>query len=123
MTLARNLTNIAFRLQRRRSGLTRREVEIPGRLRYVYLQGGHGDPLLLLHGFGANKDNFTQLAGYLTPHYRVIAPITLGSASPRIRRMSITAQQRRPSACALSCARLASRGFTSVAIPWVGRSR
>jgi len=78
MTLARNLTNIAFRLQRRRSGLTRREVEIPGRLRYVYLQGGHGDPLLLLHGFGANKDNFTQLAGYLTPHYRVIAPDHIG---------------------------------------------
>jgi len=57
MTLARNLTNIAFRLQRKALRVSRcREVEIPGRLRYVYLQGGHGDPLLLLHGFGANKD-------------------------------------------------------------------
>jgi pimeloyl-ACP methyl ester carboxylesterase len=29
---------------------------------------------LLLHGFGANKDNWTRFSKHLTPHYRVIAP-------------------------------------------------
>lgn len=78
MSVAEKLTNVVFHLQRRRSGLTRKEVEIPGGLRYVYLEGGRGEPLLLLHGFGANKDNFTAVGRYLTPHYRVIAPDHIG---------------------------------------------
>jgi pimeloyl-ACP methyl ester carboxylesterase len=87
-------------------------VNIPGGLRHVYLQGGHGDPLLLLHGFGANKDNFTQLAGYLTPHYRVIAPDHIGfgesSHSEDVDYSPASQAARVP----LSCGRLASRGFT-----------
>ncbi|MCP3952871.1 MAG: alpha/beta hydrolase, partial [Desulfobacterales bacterium] len=39
-----------------------------------YLEGGQGDTLLLLHGFGANKDNWTRIGKHLTPHFRVIAP-------------------------------------------------
>jgi pimeloyl-ACP methyl ester carboxylesterase len=74
MSIAGNLTHFVFNLQRKRAGLTRKEIQIPDGLRYVYLEGGHGEPLLLLHGFGANKDNFTQIARYLTPHFRVIAP-------------------------------------------------
>lgn len=38
-----------------------------------YLRGGEGPTLLLLHGFGADKDNWTRLAKYLTPQFDVIA--------------------------------------------------
>jgi pimeloyl-ACP methyl ester carboxylesterase len=78
MSLAETLTHLALAVQRRRSGLARKEIEIPGGLRYAYQEGGHGEPLLLLHGFGANKDNFTSVARFLTPHYRVIAPDHIG---------------------------------------------
>lgn len=39
-----------------------------------YLEGGSGPVLLLVHGFGGDKDNFTRVARFLTPHYRVIIP-------------------------------------------------
>jgi pimeloyl-ACP methyl ester carboxylesterase len=65
--------DFAVRMQRRQSGLTRKEVQV-GDHRVVYLEGGHGAPLLLLHGFGAEKDHWTQIARFLTPNYRVIAP-------------------------------------------------
>jgi pimeloyl-ACP methyl ester carboxylesterase len=86
MSIAAKLTHLIFGLQRWRCGLTRNEIEIPGGLRYVYLEGGQGEPLLLLHGFGANKDNFAPVARYLTPHFRVIAPDHIGfgeSSHPR----------------------------------------
>ncbi len=38
-----------------------------------YLEGGEGKTLLLLHGFGANKDNWNRLARHLTSDYHVIA--------------------------------------------------
>src|SRR6516164_4315536 len=78
MSINEKLAHLIFDLHRWRSGLSRKEVAIPGGLRYVYLEGGQGEPLILLHGFGANKDNFTPVARFLTPHYRVIAPDHIG---------------------------------------------
>lgn len=46
---------------------------VVGDIEYKYLEGGKGDPLVLVHGFGANKDNWTRVAKYLTPHFRVVA--------------------------------------------------
>ena len=71
-------TKMAINLERERSGLTRKEINLPGELYYVYLEGGEGEPLVLLHGFGANKDTFTRVARFLTPHYRVIIPDHIG---------------------------------------------
>jgi pimeloyl-ACP methyl ester carboxylesterase len=64
-----------LRLERRRSGLSESHAQIPG-FRIPYLQGGpsDGEVLLLIHGFGGDKDNFTRMARFLTPHYRVICP-------------------------------------------------
>lgn len=59
--------------QRRAAGLAEKSIEIDGH-RIVYLEGGRGEPLLLLHGFGANKDHWLLVAPFLTRHYRVIAP-------------------------------------------------
>ena len=69
---------LAIDLERKRSGLMLKEINIPGNLHYVYLEGGKGEPLILLHGFGANKDNFIRVARFLTPHYRVIIPDHIG---------------------------------------------
>lgn len=71
-------TQLAIESARQRAGLTRKEIDLPDGLHYVYLEGGQGEPLMLLHGFGANKDNFARVARFLTPHYRVIVPDHIG---------------------------------------------
>lgn len=75
----------ALQLERSLAGLQRREIALPDGLRYVYLEGGKGEPLMLLHGFGGNKDSFVRIAKYLTPRYRVVIPDLIGfgeSAKP-----------------------------------------
>jgi len=62
-----------IQFQRNRAGLKAKTIEIPG-FRVAYLEGGFGDPLVLLHGSGEDKDNWTQVSKYLTKHYRVIVP-------------------------------------------------
>lgn len=64
---------LALALEQRRAGLEESTANIPG-FEMPYLQGGSGEPLLLIHGFGADKNNFTRVARLLTPHYRVVIP-------------------------------------------------
>lgn len=64
---------VGLSLEQRRSGLHEAVATIPG-FEVPYLEGGGGEPLLLVHGFGAEKNNFTRVARHLTPHFRVIAP-------------------------------------------------
>lgn len=59
---------LGMALERRRAGLRRRDGAMP------YLEGGAGAPLVLVHGFAGDKDNFTRIARFLTPHYRVLIP-------------------------------------------------
>jgi pimeloyl-ACP methyl ester carboxylesterase len=68
----------ALAYERRLAGLERKEITLASGPTYVYLEGGRGAPLVLLHGFGADKDNFARVAKYLTPHYRVIVPDHIG---------------------------------------------
>ncbi|MEC5159535.1 MULTISPECIES: alpha/beta fold hydrolase [unclassified Janthinobacterium] len=72
------VTRLAIDADRQRAGLVRKEIVLPDGLRFAYLEGGQGEPLMLLHGFGADKDNFTRVARLLTPHYRVIVPDLTG---------------------------------------------
>ncbi len=91
-------TNLIHSTGHRISGLERKEIKLPGGLRYVYLEGGTGEPLMLLHGFGADKENFTLIARYLTPRYRVIIPDHIGfgeSAHPADADYNTSAQARR----------------------------
>ncbi len=64
---------LAAELEHALSKLERKSVMVDG-LEVVYLEGGSGEPLVLVHGFGADKDNFTRVARGLTSHYRVIIP-------------------------------------------------
>jgi triacylglycerol lipase len=40
----------------------------------VYLDGGAGEPLVLLHGFGASRDNWIPVAKELARRFRIVAP-------------------------------------------------
>ncbi|MBV8471451.1 MAG: alpha/beta hydrolase [Burkholderiaceae bacterium] len=63
----------ALAVVRRWAGLTLKRAVFDS-VQMPYLDGGSGEAVLLLHGFGGDKDNFTLLARFLTRHYRVIAP-------------------------------------------------
>ena len=71
------IARAAIDAERGRSQLTRHEKTVDGQT-WVYLEGGQGEPLLLIHGFGADKDNFTRVARFLTGKYRVIVPDLIG---------------------------------------------
>ena len=60
-------------LERRRAGLRPRRIRV-GDFDLPYLEGGRGDTLVLVHGFGGDKDNFTRVAHHLTPRLRLVIP-------------------------------------------------
>jgi abhydrolase domain-containing protein 6 len=66
------LLDAARLVERGRAGLDQHEVEVDGHT-LVYLRGGEGPTVLLLHGFAADKDNWTRLAAHLTDAYDVVA--------------------------------------------------
>lgn len=65
----------AISLQRRIAGLDHKTLDVDG-LTWHYLEGGEpdGEPLVLLHGFAANKDNWGLYARRLGKTYRIICP-------------------------------------------------
>ena len=79
-----NLATMLIGLERFTSGLKRHTVQV-GDHRVVYSEGGHGEPVMLLHGFGASADSWNRFAKPLTRRYRVIAPDLPGwGASTRL---------------------------------------
>lgn len=84
-------------LERWRADLQPKRLHV-GDLDIAYLDGGTGEPLVLVHGFGANKDNWTRVSRHLTHRFRVIAP-DLAGFGDSTRRLdldySLAAQARR----------------------------
>jgi len=64
---------LALKAQQRAAGLEQKEIQVKGHP-VPYLTGGAGEPLVLLHGFGGDKNHWVWIAKYLTPHFTVIAP-------------------------------------------------
>jgi abhydrolase domain-containing protein 6 len=62
-----------IRAERSKANLTKKEIKIDD-LNIVYLEGGTGPTILLLHGYAANKDNWPRFAAYLTKDYHVVIP-------------------------------------------------
>ena len=58
---------------RSKAGLTKKEIKIDDH-NVVYLEGGKGPTILLLHGYTGSKDNWTRFAVYLTKDYHVVIP-------------------------------------------------
>lgn len=71
----RVLFNSARGALRRKGGLVEKSVIAAG-LRWPYLEGGDpkGDVVVLVHGFGGDKDNWAFYAPFLTSRYRLICP-------------------------------------------------
>src|SRR5947199_77911 len=66
------MARLALALQHALGGLRVRSVDIPG-FTISYLDGGRGEPLVLVHGIGADKDNFAPIAPWLRGLGRLIA--------------------------------------------------
>ncbi|PPI83349.1 alpha/beta hydrolase [Marinobacter maroccanus] len=65
----------AIRYERSSAGLEADTVAV-GNLEIAYLRNHravNGDTIVMIHGFGANKDNWTRLAGLLTDEFNVYA--------------------------------------------------
>lgn len=78
-TLAVNATQKLIQFERNKANLEKKVVTLASGDTLTYLEGGNinGEPLLLIHGFGANKDNFTRIAKELSD-YHLILPDLLG---------------------------------------------
>ncbi len=64
---------LARRVERGSAGLSEKSIQVD-HYKIVYVEGGKGETVLLLHGFGGDKDNWTRFSKYLTKKYHVIAP-------------------------------------------------
>ena len=66
-------------VKRKIGGLEVHSIQLDNGMTYVYMEAGKGkaETLLLLHGFGADKDNYTEVAPYLKD-YHLIVPDHIG---------------------------------------------
>lgn len=66
------LYKASLRMERKKAGLEKRMINVQDH-KIVYLEGGKGDTIVLVHGFGCHKDYWTQFAKFLTPEFHVVA--------------------------------------------------
>ncbi len=78
-TLAVNTTQKLVQYERNKSNLDVKAFTLASGDKLVYAENDNvaGEPLLLIHGFGGNKDNFTRIANQLDS-YHLIIPDLLG---------------------------------------------
>lgn len=78
-TLAVTTTQKLIQYERSKSDLTTKSFTLSSGDKMVYAENGNvaGEPLLLIHGFGGNKDNFTRIADELSG-YHLLIPDLLG---------------------------------------------
>ena len=69
-------------LERQRGRLRSRRHAHAG-VDWHYLEGGCGEPLVLLHGFNADSHHFCRVAAHLRHHFRIIAPDLPGFGETR----------------------------------------
>lgn len=61
------------KLERSLSSLTTKNVQV-GQFEISYMEGGSGETLVMLHGFGANKDHWTRTSRHLVKHFHLVIP-------------------------------------------------
>ncbi|MBC9250152.1 alpha/beta hydrolase [Pseudomonas alcaligenes] len=67
------LASVQF-IERQLAGVSTRQIQVDG-LDIVYYEGGPSDAptILMLHGFGANRDNWLRFSRFLSGDYHIIA--------------------------------------------------
>lgn len=65
------LLKLSIKYEMDSAGVSQKETEVIGQ-RIVYYEGGKGEGMLLVHGFGGDKSNFLRMAKYFTDKYRVV---------------------------------------------------
>ena len=66
------LVSLTNGLERRAAGLSSKAITLDSH-DIAYVEGGKGETVLLIHGFSADKGNWTRFSRYLTPEYHVVA--------------------------------------------------
>src|SRR6185436_56784 len=64
---------VLAKLEHNRAGVSVKKIDAGG-WPTPYIEGGQGEHVILLHGFGGDKDTFTRFARFLTPKYHVVSP-------------------------------------------------
>ena len=65
-------------VERQRSGLIPRTIRVNGQIIAYLERKGEGDTIVLLHGFGANKDTWVRFVRYMPKKFRIVAIDMLG---------------------------------------------
>lgn len=63
----------AMALQRRLLGFRQRATDAAG-FRWAWIERGRGVPVVMIHGFGASKDNWVRFAARLPSGFRLVIP-------------------------------------------------
>lgn len=66
------LYKLSIDSERKAAGLRQKTVLV-GDHEIAYLEGGEGEAIIMVHGYTASKDNWTNFAKFTTPGFRVIA--------------------------------------------------
>jgi abhydrolase domain-containing protein 6 len=72
-TFPETVAGLMINAARSGAGLTKKEIKIDDH-NIVYLEGGKGPTILLLHGYTADKDNWIEFSGYLIKEFHVVIP-------------------------------------------------
>ena len=67
------ILSLSRTIDRSKAQLEEKSVQVDDH-KIVYLEGGKGETVFLLHGFGGDKDNWTKFSRSLTPSYHVVIP-------------------------------------------------
>ena len=97
LSCASYLYNKTIEDQRSDANLTVKSIDIPD-FKIVYAEGGTGDTIIMVHGFGADKTVWFKFAKYFTPNYRVIIPDLPGfgdSSKPENAKYNVMSQVER----------------------------
>ena len=65
--------HLLLALERRACGFRTRRKQV-GDIDWHYLDSGHGEPLVLLHGFNADAHHFVRVGRFLRGRFRILAP-------------------------------------------------
>jgi len=93
----RPLARLFMAAERRQGRMAVRRVKCDG-IDWHVLEGGHGEPLVLLHGFNGDGYHFTRVSRRLGAHFRLIVPDLPGFGQTAIDReldYSVEAQAER----------------------------